>query len=77
MKTLYEHHVKKRLAITTRFCVRSFLKVLSRCRGERAGVGGSVFETRRGSIYVTKLPLADECNGLGSHTPTVVVSMDT
>ena len=77
MKTLYVHRVKKRLVITTRFSVRPFLKVLSRCRGERAGVSESKFEMRRGSIYVYKLPLLDECNGLGSHTPTVVVSMDT
>ena len=42
-----------------------------------ASASESALVTQRGQTYVTNVPLVEVCSGLGSQTPTVVVSMDT
>ena len=68
---------KRRRAITRRFSAKLCPEAPYVARRARASIVESASETWRGDDYVSKLPLLVECSGLGSHTPTVVVSMET
>ena len=68
---------KRRRAITRRFSAKLCPEAPYLARRARASIVESASETWRGDDYVSKLPLLVECSGLGSHTPTAVVSMET
>ena len=67
----------RRRAITRRFSAKLCPEAPYLARRARASIVESASETWRGDDYESKLPLLVECSGLGSHTPTVVVSMET
>ena len=77
MKIRHASLAPRRRAIT-RYCSAKLPPEAAHLsRRAHVSIVESTSETWRGDVYVSKLLLLAVCSGLGSHTPTVVVSMET